>query len=104
MPMRLAILTAILAIASILTAAEPGKFVFEIEGLTCEEGRHALEEAFDALEHIEDLEVDLFTKELTVQTTRGKYTAADLKKVIDSTSESHGPMKGTLKKPRKNGE
>jgi cation transport ATPase len=101
--MRLAILILTLAITSLLTAAERDNFVFEIEGLTCEEGRHALEEAFDALEHIEDLEVDLFTKELTISSKHGKYTASDLKKVIDSTEESHGPMKGTLKKPKKNG-
>lgn len=102
--MRTGILILMLVITSALAAAESDNFVFEIEGLTCEEGRHALEEAFDALEHIKDLEVDLFTKELMISSVHGKYTAGDLKKVIDSTSESHGPMKGTLKKPEKSGE
>jgi len=103
MHLRFTILVVVLAITAALAASEPDRFVFEVEGLTCEEGRHALEEVFSSLEHIEDLEVDLFTKELTILATHGKYKADDLKGVIDSTEESHGPMKGTLKKPTTSG-
>jgi len=103
MPWRLAMLAALLAITVAFAASEPDKFVFEIWGRTSEEDRHAMEEAFGSLEHIESLEVNLFTKELTVRATHGKYPEDDLERVIDSTDESDGPMKGTPMQPKTSG-
>ncbi len=84
-----------------LVAGDVDTFVFEVEGLVCEESSQAVEEALQGVANIVYVEVDLQTKHVLVETKPDKVKTQQIIQAINAAHDSQGSFKAKLKEPPK---